>query len=66
MRCSAYSCINNVEGYCMSSDYVRIDENGQCEEYEPVMTNRTNEQNEHAKTTPPFMKESDIYDSFGI
>lgn len=41
MRCSAYSCINNAEGYCMTSDYVTIDSDGRCEEYEPLMTNKT-------------------------
>lgn len=66
MRCAAYGCINNAEGYCMSSDYVTINKNEQCEEYEPAMTNRTKKQNKYAKTTFSLMKESDIYDSFGI
>lgn len=45
MRCSAYNCINNDAGYCTVSDYVSIDKEGECTEYELMATNRTTQFN---------------------
>lgn len=33
MRCKAYNCTNNDNGYCDISSYIEIDENGYCEEF---------------------------------
>ena len=32
MYCSVKGCINNMNGYCDSLNYISIDENGQCED----------------------------------
>lgn len=42
MRCKAYNCKENDNGYCSCDSYVTIDEEGCCEEYLPI-TNMGNE-----------------------
>lgn len=38
MYCSACNCRNNDgEGECMISSYIRIDEYGQCDEFDPFI-----------------------------
>lgn len=41
MHCSAYNCINNDAGHCTVSDYININKEGVCTEYEPMVTNKT-------------------------
>lgn len=31
MVCKANNCINNADGYCMCSSYVRINSDGKCD-----------------------------------
>lgn len=31
MRCRVLDCIENVNGYCLASSYIEIDENGECD-----------------------------------
>lgn len=44
MLCDVLSCVNNVDGYCMCSSYVEIDETGECKEIN-IKEGRVNEQN---------------------
>lgn len=39
MYCDAHDCRNNNDGYCESINYITINSNAYCDDYEPKFDN---------------------------